>query len=98
LFQHIKSKGIFSEANAIIVMKNLLGALAYIHQRGIIHRDIKPENLIMVDKDINSANKIADFGLATIMEKDIPESLKCGSPGYVGTRVTSSRSSVKCRI
>ena len=90
LFQHIKSKGIFSEANAIIVMKNLLGALAYIHQRGIIHRDIKPENLIMVDKDLHSPNKIADFGLATIMEKGILETLKCGSPGYVGKIIISS--------
>ena len=83
LFQHITRVGIFSECDAINVMKNLLGALSYAHSLGVIHRDLKPENLIMEDKEAHSQIKIADFGLATIMGKGL-ESLKCGSPGYVG--------------
>lgn len=82
LFQQITRRGMFSEVDAIVVMKNLLSALSYCHRMGIIHRDLKPENLIMADKEMHSLNKIADFGLATVMEKGVIESLKCGSPGY----------------
>ncbi len=28
------------------MMKDLLEALAYIHNKGIMHRDIKPENIM----------------------------------------------------
>ena len=31
--------------------------------------------------------KIADFGLATILDPNIPEKLKCGSPGYVAPEI-----------
>ena len=90
LFQHIKDRGIYEEGDAIKVMKHLLGALNYIHKRKIIHRDLKPENLIMADKNNESIVKIADFGLATIMDGCHMETAKCGSPGYVGINELNS--------
>lgn len=42
------------------LIKQILQALAYIHQRGIIHRDLKPDNIQVID---NQA-KLLDFGLA----------------------------------
>ena len=87
LFQHIMEKGVYDEQDAVSVMKNLLNPLKYIHLMGIIHRDLKPENLILSDSSNQSVVKIADFGLATIMNGNEPESNKCGSPGYVGTNI-----------
>ncbi len=44
------------------VASQLLEAVSYIHQQGVVHRDLKPEN-IMVTRSGNNV-KIIDFGLA----------------------------------
>lgn len=41
--------------------KQVLSALAYLHQRGIVHRDIKPSNVLL---DSQRRTYLADFGLA----------------------------------
>jgi len=51
LFERIKSKGLYSEQDAIVAMKNLLEALEYLHSKSIVHRDLKPENLLMKSKE-----------------------------------------------
>ena len=67
LFERIKSKGLYSEKDAINVMRDLLMALEYLHDKGIVHRDLKPENLILAFKDKDDNLKIADFGLASFI-------------------------------
>ncbi|MBK8903303.1 MAG: CHASE2 domain-containing protein [Anaerolineaceae bacterium] len=41
--------------------QQVLSALAYLHQRGIVHRDIKPSNVLL---DSQKRAYLADFGLA----------------------------------
>jgi eukaryotic-like serine/threonine-protein kinase len=45
----------------------LLRALSYAHGRGVIHRDIKPSNILV---KAEGTVKVADFGIARIVEKD----------------------------
>ena len=48
----------------------LTDAIAAAHRRGIAHRDLKPTN-VMVDDE--GRVKVLDFGIAKLIEEDIPE-------------------------
>ena len=61
LFNRIRNKGTYTEVDAIKVMKNILEALAYLHDKRIVHRDLKPENLILAGNEDDYQNKINPF-------------------------------------
>jgi serine/threonine protein kinase len=50
-----------------------LRALSYAHRQGVIHRDIKPSNILIA---AGGTVKVADFGIARIVEED-------GEPGEI---------------
>jgi len=64
LFDRIVAKGSFSEHEAAVCMKEVIGAIKYLHSIGVVHRDLKPENLIYASKAEDAAIKVTDFGLA----------------------------------
>ncbi|GAB4581729.1 MAG: hypothetical protein Fur0022_44790 [Anaerolineales bacterium] len=49
----------------IDLLMQMLQALHYLHQRGILHRDLKPANALVV----NGQLKLLDFGLSAYLEK-----------------------------
>src|SRR5215469_5799072 len=61
LLRQILSEGRVSQDRAIHIAIEVLQALEYVHENGVVHRDLKPEN-IMVDADDNI--KLIDFGIA----------------------------------
>ncbi|CAJ1402484.1 unnamed protein product [Effrenium voratum] len=63
LFDRLVSLGRFEEPNAAYVVQEILEAVAYMHNRGIMHRDLKPENILMVSPDSDDI-KVCDFGIA----------------------------------
>ena len=85
LYQRIHSRNQgYTELNAMLVMKNILIALEYMHSKGIVHRDLKPENLILASKDNDYDIRIADFGLAAFMPEDGGLLYtRCGTPGFI---------------
>lgn len=59
------------------LVAQLLRALSYAHERGIIHRDVKPSNILVT---ASGTVKVADFGIARIVEDDAAEA---GEPGEI---------------
>ena len=99
LFRQLRNKGLYSEKDAALMFKLILEALEYCHERNVVHRDLKPENLILTYVECGNMFrgafnkwdlKIADFGLATIIDPKVPETMRCGSPGYVAPEVLNS--------
>ncbi|XP_065657077.1 calcium/calmodulin-dependent protein kinase type 1D isoform X4 [Hydra vulgaris] len=86
LFDRIVERGSYTEADASHLVKQILNAVGYLHERSIMHRDIKPENLLYYDKKENSKIMLTDFGLAKI-EDNVVQKTACGTPGYVAPEV-----------
>jgi len=85
LFDQIVSRGTYSEADAANIVRQILDAVAYMHDNGIAHRDLKPENLLCSGDEHNTI-KVTDFGLS----KDFSTAslrTSCGTPDYVAPEV-----------
>jgi len=81
LYEEIVRRKSFTEKDASHIMKQLISALAYLHERGIVHRDLKLENLLLV-KDGALDIKLADFGLSKLYSGKALQTA-CGTPFYV---------------
>lgn len=70
LFDCISEKGIFTEKEASVIMKQIVSAMSYSHRNNIVHRfyfililrDLKPENILLDDKSTSHIIKIIDWG------------------------------------
>ncbi|GIY28700.1 maternal embryonic leucine zipper kinase [Caerostris darwini] len=81
LFDYIIEKDRVTEKEAKIFFRQIIGAVAFIHEKGYVHRDLKPENLLL-DNEQNL--KLIDFGLCAKPKTGMQQQLEtcCGSPAY----------------
>ncbi|MFC4244848.1 serine/threonine-protein kinase [Gryllotalpicola reticulitermitis] len=65
------------------VVRELSGALAYLHGQGIVHRDLKPEN-ILIERS-NGSTKLVDFGIAQLVgaERITTDGTVLGTAAYL---------------
>lgn len=67
---------------ALQVVPQICEALQFAHDAGIVHRDIKPENILL---DKKGRVKIADFGIAKILDQPAPAGHLTGNQPVIGT-------------
>ncbi|KAF2806044.1 Pkinase-domain-containing protein [Mytilinidion resinicola] len=66
---YIERHGRLSEEKAKTMARQVLSALAYLHQKNITHRDIKPDNILIKSENPLTV-AIADFGLAKLVKNN----------------------------
>jgi calcium/calmodulin-dependent protein kinase I len=92
-------QSIYSESDAIEVLRSIVKALANCHLHQVVHLDLKPENVLYVDKEgteNGESVKLCDFGISRTLDPDHPaggeltSDGKCapdgrlhGTPGYI---------------
>jgi tetratricopeptide (TPR) repeat protein len=70
---------------AVAILKEVLDALAYAHQQGVVHRDIKPDNVLLSGRHA----VVTDFGVAKAVSASTGESsltslgVALGTPAYM---------------
>jgi len=68
LYKRVLELDHFSERSAARIVKQVLKAVHYMHSYGVVHRDLKLENILLTSTREDSAVKVADFGLAVILQ------------------------------
>ncbi|XP_072990863.1 serine/threonine-protein kinase PEPKR2 [Typha latifolia] len=95
LLDQMVKEGRYSEQRAANILKEVMSAVKYCHEMGVVHRDIKPENILLTKA---GKMKLADFGLAVRVTDGQRLSGIAGSPAYVAPEVLSGNYSEKIDI
>jgi eukaryotic-like serine/threonine-protein kinase len=74
-----------TQQEAEATFRQLLAGVAHAHRKGLVHRDLKPANVLMSRTKTGLVPKVADFGIAKIMDSSGP----VGSQGQLTRTGTS---------
>lgn len=86
LFELIKKTKRFKLSTIRSITQQLLLAISYLEDRGVVHRDLKPENIMVVrNPDSTLTIKIADFGLSERAEKIFE--YEAGTAGFMAPEI-----------
>ena len=92
LKEYIERKGKLTEDELKGLVGQMLDALAYVHDQGLVHRDIKPSNFMLSKK---GAIKLLDFGIAKNTDKSSSDYTQTGTLQSMGTPMYMSPEQVK---
>src|SRR5882762_2134282 len=73
---------LFDRKECVRIMCELLDALDFAHEAGVVHRDIKPANVML---DGQGRTKLTDFGVARVTDADRTSAERTQAGTMVGT-------------
>jgi serine/threonine protein kinase len=82
----LRSRGFYSVAEALPILRGLARALDAAHAHGIAHRDLKPANVfVTTDDEGQPYPKLLDFGIAKLVRPDAATMHKTRTGAPMGT-------------
>ena len=64
-----KVKEPLKEKEIAKIFNQIMSAISYCHEKGVVHRDMKLENILFANESEDSPIKIIDFGLSVLLGK-----------------------------
>ena len=90
LEQELRKQGRFKEEVARKIIRHILLALEYIHEKGIVHRDLKLANMLMSGRFEEGGNcevKLADFGFSCVVSNESTLTSFCGTTVFMAPEI-----------
>jgi serine/threonine protein kinase len=97
LFDRVMDTGGFSERYASEAVWQMLLALNYLHEHGVVHRDVKLENFLY-DKKGSKHLKLIDFGFSRKWDPSRKLRSTCGTPEYQAPEVSQMSYTSQCDL
>ena len=88
LFRLLRTQGQFPLSTTRFYAAEVIAALAYLHDHGVVYRDLKPENMLLTG---DGHIKITDFGFAKALKPGEKTFTLCGTPEYLAPEVIQQR-------
>ena len=86
LMKYVEDKHRLNEIEARRITHQIVNAMSYCHNRGIVHRDLKLENVLFKTPG-DLLVKVVDFGIAGVCAGNKKDKVDAGSVAYMPPEV-----------